>query len=59
LGTALTAAGCSNGGGLCTAGLVTLPAGLLVLAPGVFMIVDSKGVERVTPMAPSPVGMRN
>jgi hypothetical protein len=50
-GTALTAAGCAGGGsGLCMAGLVTLPAGLLLLAPGVWMIVDSKGVVRVTPM---------
>src|SRR5205085_3753792 len=42
-GTSLTAIGCSKGGGLCTAGLVTLPLGLLALAPGIFMIVDSKG----------------
>jgi hypothetical protein len=58
-GTALTAAGCGNGGGLCTGGLVTLPIGLLVLAPGIFMIVDSKGTVRVTPMAPNAVGLRN
>ncbi len=52
-GTALTAVGCSGGGrSLCTAGLATLPAGLLALAPGVWMIVDSKGVVHVTPMTP-------
>jgi hypothetical protein len=50
-GTALTAAGCAAGdSGLCTAGLVTLPAGLVLLAPGVWMIVDSSGTVRVTPM---------
>jgi hypothetical protein len=54
-GTALTAVGCSGGGrGLCTAGLVTLPAGLLGMVPGIWMIVDSKGVVRVTPMPPAP-----
>jgi hypothetical protein len=56
-GTALTAVGCSGGGpGLCTAGLVTLPAGLLGLVPGIWLIVDSKGVVHVTPMpAEAPV----
>jgi hypothetical protein len=52
-GTALMAAGCATGDGrVCTAGLVTLPAGLVVLAPGVWMIIDSKGVVHVTPMPP-------
>jgi hypothetical protein len=60
-GTALTAVGCAGGGpGLCTAGLVTLPVGLALLAPGVWMIVDSKGVVRVTPMqAGSGGGLRS
>jgi hypothetical protein len=55
-GIALTAVGCSQGdGGLCGAGTVTLPIGLLALIPGIWMIVDSKGVVRVTPMqAQSP-----
>jgi hypothetical protein len=59
-GTALAAAGCSKGtGGLCTAGLITLPIGLVGLAPGVWMILDSKGSVRVTPTEAatwSPVG---
>ena len=42
---------------MCTAGLVTLPIGLLALAPGIWMIVDSKGVVHVTPMqAHAPLG---
>jgi hypothetical protein len=50
-GTALTAVGCSGGGsGMCTGGLVTLPIGLVALVPGIWMIVDSKGVVHVTPM---------
>lgn len=49
-GTALTAAGCGRTPGMCTAGLITLPAGLLALAPGIWMIVDSKGTVHVTPM---------
>jgi hypothetical protein len=52
-GTVLTAAGCGSGGGLCTGGLITLPAGLLLLAPGIWMIVDSKGYVRISPMPPS------
>jgi transposase len=48
-GTTLAAVGCGKTGGLCTAGLVTLPLGLLALAPGIWMIVDSKGVVHVTP----------
>jgi hypothetical protein len=57
-GTALTAAGCASGdSGVCTAGLVTLPAGLVLLAPGVWMIVDSKGTVRITPMQPQESSM--
>jgi hypothetical protein len=57
-GTALTAVGCSGGGSdLCTAGLVTLPVGLLALAPGIWMMVDSKGVVHVTPMQAQAAGM--
>jgi len=48
-GTTLAAVGCGKTPGLCTAGLVTLPLGLLALAPGIWMIVDSKGVVHVTP----------
>jgi hypothetical protein len=55
-GTALTAYGCSKGTGLCTAGLITLPIGLLALVPGIWMIVDSKGTVRITPMGPAPHG---
>jgi hypothetical protein len=49
-GTTLTAIGCSDGGGVCTAGLITLPIGLLGLVPGIWMILDSKGTVHVTPM---------
>ncbi|HEU4406065.1 MAG TPA: hypothetical protein VFS43_12425, partial [Polyangiaceae bacterium] len=56
-GTALTAVGCSTDrGGLCTAGAITLPLGALLLAPGVYMIVDSKGEVHVNPMAPGAAG---
>lgn len=55
-GTALTAAGCGRNSGLCTAGLVTLPAGLLGLAPGIWMLIDSKGTVHVTPMGPEAPG---
>ena len=51
-GTALTAIGCTKGTGLCTAGLITLPVGLLAVLPGVWIILDSKGTVRITPMAP-------
>ena len=51
-GTALSAVGCSKGTGLCTAGLITLPIGILAVLPGVWMILDSKGTVRITPMAP-------
>jgi hypothetical protein len=50
-GTALTAAGCgTQDSAMCTGGLITLPVGLALLAPGVWMIVDSTGVVHVTPM---------
>jgi hypothetical protein len=53
-GTALTAIGASkeNGSGMLTGGLITLPIGLLMVAPGVWMILDSKGTVRISPMAP-------
>jgi len=52
-GTALTSVGCAGkGSAMCTAGLVTLPIGLGMLAPGIWMIVDSRGVVHVSPMAP-------
>jgi hypothetical protein len=52
-GTTLTAAGCGSSKGTCTAGLITLPIGLLGLVPGIKMIIDSKGVVHVTPMGPA------
>jgi hypothetical protein len=56
-GTVLTAVGCGGGGPLCTGGLVTLPAGLLVLVPGIWMIVDAGAEVRISPMEPqSPAG---
>jgi hypothetical protein len=30
--------------------LITLPAGLVALVPGIWMIIDSKGTVRITPM---------
>jgi hypothetical protein len=52
-GTALTAVGCASGdSALCAAGLITLPAGLVLLTPGVWLAIDSKGTVRVTPMQP-------
>jgi hypothetical protein len=51
-GTALTAVGCVKGGPLCSGGLITLSAGILLLVPGIFLVVDSKGSVRVSPMAP-------
>lgn len=54
VGTTLTAVGCSQGGGMCTAGLITLPIGLLAVAPGVWMIVDSAGEVHVEPMPAGP-----
>jgi hypothetical protein len=48
-GTALTAAGCGRSKGTCTAGLVTLPIGLLGLVPGIWLVMDSKGTVHVTP----------
>lgn len=49
-GTALTSVGCVKGGGLCAGGLITLTSGLLLLAPGIFLILDSKGTIKVSPM---------
>jgi hypothetical protein len=51
-GTALTAVGCSKGGGMCTAGLITLPIGVIAVIPGIWMMLDSKGTVHITPMAP-------
>jgi hypothetical protein len=57
-GISLTAVGCgTKDSSMCTAGLITLPAGLALLAPGIWMIIDSKGVVHVTPMqAQIPAG---
>jgi hypothetical protein len=52
-GTALTAAGCGHSSGMCTAGLVTLPIGLVGLVPGIWMLMDSKGEVHVTPLGPA------
>lgn len=49
-GTTLTAVGCSKGTGACTAGLITLPLGLAGLAPGIWMMIDSKGTVHVEPL---------
>jgi hypothetical protein len=51
-GTVLTAAGCGRDSGMCAAGLITLPIGLLGLAPGIWMMIDAKGTVHVTPMQP-------
>jgi hypothetical protein len=48
-GTVLTAAGCGGKRELCTAGLITLPIGLAVTAPGIWMILDSAGEIKVNP----------
>jgi hypothetical protein len=50
-GISLTAVGCGKGGDLCTAGLVTLPAGVAALIPSIWMIVDSKAEVAISPMA--------
>jgi hypothetical protein len=55
-GTALTAVGCSKGTGLCTAGLITLPIGLIGLVPGIWMMIDSKGTVHVAPMGTPSTG---
>jgi hypothetical protein len=52
-GIPLTAAGCGKSSGVCTAGLVTLPIGLLGLVPGIWLMLDAKGTVHVTPMAPA------
>jgi hypothetical protein len=50
-GIALAGAGCGGGDqAMCNAGLITLPAGLLGVAPGIWMIVDSGAEVRVSPM---------
>jgi hypothetical protein len=51
-GTVLTAAGCGSSSGMCAAGLITLPIGLAGLVPGIWMMIDSKGIVHVTPMQP-------
>jgi hypothetical protein len=53
-GIALTAIGCSqeDGAGMCRGGVITLPLGLLTTAAGIWMMLDSKGVVRVEPLAP-------
>jgi hypothetical protein len=38
---------------MCTAGLVTLPIGLVGLVPGIWMLMDSKGEVHVTPLGPA------
>lgn len=52
-GTVLTSvgAGKSDGTTMRNAGLITLASGLLLLAPGIWMVVDSKGFVKITPMA--------
>ena len=52
VGTTLTAIGCGSERSGCTGGLITLPIGILAVLPGVWMILDSKGTVRITPMAP-------
>ena len=50
-GAALTPVGCAGGDStMCAAGLITLPAALLMLAPGIWMIVDSHPRVHITPM---------
>ncbi len=50
-GAALTPVGCASGdSAMCAAGLITLPIALAMLAPGIWMIIDSKGVVHITPM---------
>ncbi len=55
-GIALTGAGCGGGGpAMCNAGLITLPAGLLALAPGIWMILDARAEVRVSPTGPEAI----
>lgn len=49
-GTVLAAEGCSNGNSRCGAGLITLPIGLGLAAPGVWFIINSKGSVHVEPL---------
>jgi hypothetical protein len=53
-GTAMLAAGCGRNTGVCVAGGITLPVGLLGVAGGVVMIVDSAGQLKVTPAGEQP-----
>jgi hypothetical protein len=55
-GVVLTSVGCGKGGALCTAGLITMPIGAVVAAPGIWMIVDSAGEIHVTPSGQGGVG---
>lgn len=52
-GATLTAVGCGSGGGMCTGGLITLPIGLAMVAPGVWLMVDSSGKVNVEPIPTS------
>ena len=52
VGAALAGIGCSRGTGMCTTGAILLPIGLLATLPGIWMILDSKGSVRVTPLPP-------
>jgi hypothetical protein len=50
VGLLFTALGCgSDREGLCTAGLITLPVGLLALVPGIWMITSSGADVEVVP----------
>lgn len=54
-GTTLLAVGCSRSdSGMCTAGGITLPLGGLLLAPGIWLIVDSKPEVHIGPMGEPP-----
>jgi predicted phage tail protein len=55
-GVVLTSVGCGKGGALCTAGLITMPIGAAVAAPGIWMIVDSGGEIHVTPSGQASIG---
>jgi hypothetical protein len=56
-GLALVGAGCGKDKPeLCTAGWITMPIGLLALAPGIWLIVDSKGAVHVSPLGQAAGG---
>jgi hypothetical protein len=57
-GTVFLAAGCGRDSKVCAAGGITLPVGLLGLAGGIYLIVDSSGQVKVTPTGEQPVGGR-